>query len=84
MHLSNEDTVCSPNHRVLSTNPYTSKRVPWLLTIDSTVYTNGVIGSLATDPVYWLQFLHCLLGSRKTAPVKLLHLDGVRQLVQTH
>ena len=22
MHLSNEDTVCSPNHRVLSTNPY--------------------------------------------------------------
>ena len=69
MHLSNEDTVCSSSHRVeyksipqnVGTPTYvriyrTESCVPWLLTIDSTVCTNGVISSLATDPFYWLQF----------------------------
>ena len=37
--------------------PYrTESCVPWLFTIDFTVYTKGVISSLATDPVYWQQF----------------------------
>ena len=65
--------TCTSLMRTLSAVPTTecwvqiptSKRVPWLLTIDSTVCTKGVISSLATNPVYWLQLLHCLLGSGK-------------------